>query len=166
MYNVFLVRNNQMKIGFSFGRCLGSIVRGEVALADVMCIIARTHMPKQEDVEYVVKEYLHRPGYLAGLDQAECLRVGVELWKTGRIIEPRSNGIHAMQVPQEYIWMDLYPTEADLHSDSVKEAWNSYRMLIQLTEQLPETNDNVLKHGERLVDERPIDPAILNALIM
>ena len=155
-----------MKIGFSFGRCLGSIVRGEVALADVMCIIARTHMPKQEDVEWVVKEYLTRPGYLLGLDEAECLRVGVELWKTGRVIEPRSNGIYAMSVPKEYIWMDLYPTEAEVKSDGVKEAWNAYRMMILLTEQLPETNDNVLKHGERLVDERPIDPMLLNALIM
>ena len=155
-----------MKIGFSFGRCLASIVRGEVNINDVMCIIARTHMPKQEDVEYVVKEYLHRPGYLAGLGEAECLRVGVELWQTGRIIEPRSNGIYAMSVPQEYIWMDLYPTEADVRSDGVKEAWNAYRMLIQLTEQLPEQNDNAVKHSERLVDEKPIDPAILSALIV
>ena len=155
-----------MKIGFSFGRCLASIVRGEVNINDVMCIIARTHMPKQEDVEYVVKEYLHRPGYLAGLGEAECLRVGVELWQTGRIIEPRSNGIYAMSVPQEYIWMDLYPTEADVKSDGVKEAWNAYRMLIQLTEQLPEQNDNAVKHSERLVDEKPIDPNIINAMIV
>jgi len=155
-----------MKIGFSFGRCLASIVRGEVAINDVMCIIARTHMPKQEDVEYVIKEYSHRHGYLLGLDLEECLRIGVELWRTGRVIEPRSNGIHAMQVPQEYIWMDLYPTEADIKSDGVKEAWNAYRMLIQLTEQLPEQNDNAVKHSERLVDEKPIDPAILSALIV
>jgi hypothetical protein len=155
-----------MKIGFSFGRCLASIVRGEVAIDDVMCIIARTYMPEQEDVEYVVKEYLQSPRYLAGLDRAECLRVGVELWQTGRVIEPRSNGIRAMQVPQEYIWMDLYPTEAELKSDGVKEAWSSYRMLIQLTEQLPESNDQVLKHGERLVNEKPIDPDLINAMIM
>jgi len=155
-----------MKIGFSFGRCLASIVRGEVNINDVMCIIARTHMPEQKDVEYVVKEYLHRPGDLAGLGEAECLRVGVELWQTGRIIEPRSNGIYAMSVPQEYIWMDLYPTEADVKSDGVKEAWNAYRMLIQLTEQLPEQNDNAIKHSNRLVNEEPIDPAILSALIV
>jgi hypothetical protein len=155
-----------MKIGFSFGRCLASIVKGEVDIKDVICIIARTHMPKHEDVEYVVKEYLTRPGYLLGLDQAECLRIGVELWQTGRVIEPRSNGIYAMSVPQEYIWMDLYPTEADIKSDGVKEAWNAYRVLIQLTEQLPEQNDNAVKHSERLVEEKPIDPAILSALIV
>jgi hypothetical protein len=155
-----------MKIGFSFGRCLGSIVRGEVAINDVMCIIARTHMPKQEDVEWVIGEYMTRPDYLDGLDKVECLRVGVELWRTGRVIEPRSNGIFAMQVPQEYIWMDLYPTEAEVKSDGVKEAWNAYRTMILLTEQLPESNDQVLKHGDRLVDERPIDPDLINAMIL
>jgi hypothetical protein len=123
-------------------------------------------MPKQEDVEYVVKDYLTRPAYLKGLDPDECLRLGVELWRTGRVIEPRSNGIHAMSVPQEYIWMDLYPTEADVRSDGVKEAWNAYRMLIQLTEQLPEQNDNAIRHSERIIDEKPIDPAIINAMII
>jgi hypothetical protein len=155
-----------MKIGFSFGRCLASIVKGEVNIDDVMCIIARTKMPQQEDVEWVIKEYLTRPEYLMGLDQDECLRLGVELWRTGRVIEPRSNGIHAMSVPQEYIWMDLYPTEADVRSDGVKEAWNAYRMLIQLTEQLPEQNDNAIRHSERVVDQKPIDPAIINAMII
>ena len=154
-----------MKIGFSFGRCLSSIVKGEVAIDDVMCIIARTHMPKQEDVEYVVKEYMHRPGYLQGLDQTECLRLGVELWRTGRIIEPRSNGIYAMQVPKEYVWMDLYPTEADTKNEGVKKAWNAYRTMILLTEQLPEANDNVIKNSERLDEQKPIDPILLNALI-
>ena len=154
-----------MKIGFSFGRCLSSIVKGEVAIDDVMCIIARTHMPKQEDVEYVVKEYMHRPGYLQGLDQTECLRLGVELWRTGRIIEPRSNGIYAMQVPKEYVWMDLYPTEADTKNEGVKKAWNAYRTMILLTEQIPEANDDVIKN-KRLDDQKPIDPILLNALIM
>lgn len=154
-----------MKIGFSFGRCLASIVRGEVAIEDVMCIIARTHMPTQEDVEWVIKEYMTRPDYLLRLDEAECLRVGVELWRTGRVIEPRSNGIHAMQVPKEYVWMDLYPTEANLKNEGVKKAWNAYRMLINLTEQLPELDPSAVKHSERLVEQKPIDPALLRALI-
>ncbi len=145
---------------------MASVVKGEVNIDDVMCIIARTKMPQQEDVEWVIKEYQTRPAYLKGLDPAECLRLGVELWRTGRVIEPRSNGIYAMSVPQEYIWMDLYPTEADVRSDGVKEAWNAYRMLIQLTEQLPEQNDNAIRHSERIIDEKPIDPAIINAMIV
>jgi hypothetical protein len=145
-----------MKIGFSFGRCLGSIVRGDVALEDVLVIIARTQMPNEDAVKWVVDEYMHRPGYLWGLDQAECERVGIELFKSGRILEPRANGIRAgMQVPSEYIWMDLFPTAAEgVASDAVKMAWEHYRMLITLTEQLPEEGFTP-SHGEKV---EPLTP--------
>lgn len=154
-----------MKIGFSFGQCVASIVRGEVAVEDVLCIIARTHMRDAEGVKLVIDEYLHMPSRLFGLDPDTCHSVGQELWASGRILEPRANGIYAMQVPQEFIWMDLYPTEAEVKSDSVKAAWAAYRMLISLTEQLPEPNANAVKHGERVVEQKPIDPEILRALI-
>jgi hypothetical protein len=55
-----------MKIGFSFGRCLGSIVRGEVAFDDVLCLIARTRMETEAQVRGVVEVYMHRHGYLTG----------------------------------------------------------------------------------------------------
>ena len=129
-----------MKIGFSFGRCLGSIVRGEVALDDVLVIIARTHMPQEEHVRGVVAEYMNRRGYLQGLDQTECERVGLDLFNTGRILEPRANNIGAgRSVPRDYIWMDLFPTAPHgVQSVAVKQAWEHYRLLITLTEQLPE----------------------------
>ena len=160
-----------MKIGFSFGRCLKDLVNGTVKLEDVMCIIARTHMITEEHVKNVIKEYTYRRDYLMGLDPAECERIGLELWKSGKILEPRANGISASSVPRDYIWMDLYPTEADVTSDGVKEAWETYRLMIALTEQLPEPNEQVYHHSEKyLSDNGPvnldeIDPAILAALI-
>ena len=155
-----------MKIGFSFGRCLASIVRGEVAVEDVLCIVARTHMRDAEGVAMVIDEYLHVPGRLYGLDADACHRKGLELWQTGKILEPRANGTSVMSVPSEYIWMDLYPTEADVQSDSVKEAWNTYRMLIALTEQLPEPNDHVVTHTKLNIEKKDIDPQIVNLLIV
>jgi hypothetical protein len=145
-----------MKIGFSFGRCVRSIVRGEVALEDVLVIIARTRMLDEDAVKWVIDEYMHRHGYLQGLDQAECERVGLELFKSGRILEPRANGISAgMQVPRDYVWMDLFPTAAEgVASDAVKIAWEHYRMLITLTEQLPEEGF-VPSHGEKV---EPLTP--------
>ena len=160
-----------MKIGFSFGRCLKDLVNGTVKLEDVMCIIARTHMITEEHVKNVIKEYTYRRDYLYGLDPAECERIGLELWKSGKILEPRANGISASSVPRDYIWMDLYPTEADITNDGVKEAWDAYRLMITLTEQLPEPNEQVYHHSEKyLSDNGPInlddiDPAILAALI-
>jgi hypothetical protein len=160
-----------MKIGFSFGRCLKDLVNGTVKLEDVMCIIARTHMITEEHVKNVITEYTYRRDYLMGLDPAECERIGLKLWKSGKILEPRANGISASSVPRDYIWMDLYPTEADVTSDGVKEAWETYRLMIALTEQLPEPNEQVYHHSEKyLSDNGPInlddiDPAILAALI-
>lgn len=160
-----------MKIGFSFGRCLKDLVNGTVKLEDVMCIIARTHMITEEHVKNVIKEYTYRRDYLMGLDPAECERIGLELWKSGKVLEPRANGISASSVPRDYIWMDLYPTEADVASDGVKEAWEAYRLMIALTEQLPEPNEQVYHHSEKFVSDNgpvnldEIDPAILAALI-
>ena len=160
-----------MKIGFSFGRCLRDIVKGTVKLEDVMCVIARTHMMTEDHVKYIIAEYINRRDYLYGLDPAECERIGLELWKSGKVLEPRANGISASSVPRDYIWMDLYPTEADVTSDGVKEAWEAYRLMIALTEQLPEPNEQVYHHSEKFVSDNgpvnldEIDPAILAALI-
>lgn len=150
-----------MKIGFSFGRCLGSIVRGEIALEDVLVIIARTRMETEAHVRGVVAEYMHRRGYLMGLDQAECERVGINLFNTGRILEPRANNVGAgMSVPRDYIWMDLSPTAPHgVQSEAVKLAWDHYRLLITLTEQLPEEGF-VPEHGVKAV---PLSPEELEA---
>lgn len=144
-----------MKIGFSFGRCLGSIVRGEVAFDDVLCIIARTRMDTEDHVKGVVHEYMHRPGYLYGLEYHACEEIGLRLFNSGKILEPRANHITPMRVPADYIWMDLFPTAPEgVTSEAVKNAWDHYRMLILMTEQLPEEG-YVPEHSERLAPVTP-----------
>jgi len=138
-----------MKIGFSFGRCVRSIVLGEVDINDVLCIIARTYMPNEHDVVHVIEHYMLEPRYLGGLDEDRCQEVGLTLWKTGRVIEPRQNGIHVMSAPSDCIWMDLYPTVVGSENASVKAAWESYRMLINLAEQVPEPDESRLRSMEK-----------------
>lgn len=138
-----------MKIGFSFGRCVRSIVLGEVDINDVLCIIARTYMPNERDVGPVIDEYLSRHRYLAGLDPDRCHAVGLELWKSGRVVEPRQNGIHVMSAPLDCVWMDLYPTVVGSGNASVRAAWESYRMLINLAEQVPEPDETWLRNMEK-----------------
>lgn len=141
-----------MKIGFSFGRCVRDIVQGKIIMDDVLCIIARTYMPSVEDVKKVIHAYAHEPSYLMGLDQDACEAVGVELFLSGKIIEPRANGIRVLKVPRDYIWMDLYPTVVDVHNAGVSAAWESYRMMIELAEQVPEAADQqeVFRHSHKL----------------
>lgn len=138
-----------MKIGFSFGRCVGSIVKGEVDINDVMLIVARTYIESEDAVDHVIQHYQYTPGYLMGLDIDKCLEVGLELWRSGKLIQPRANGVRVLQVPTDYIWMDLFPTTV-ANSDAVKIAWNTYRFLLGLTEQLPDPDGEVLlQHGSK-----------------
>jgi hypothetical protein len=159
-----------LKIGFSFGRCLRDIVKGEVVFDDVLCIIARTRMETEEHVRGVVSEYMHRRGYLLGLDQDTCEQIGLQLFSSGKILEPRANGINPMSVPRDYVWMDLFPTVPNAASDAVQQAWEGYRLLITLTEQLPE-DDFVPQHSEKILDtkttnELQAEDAQIHALIM
>lgn len=135
-----------MKIGFSFGRCVRDIVDGVIDINDVLLIVGRTRMPSREDCEWVINEYLHTH-YLRGRDPARCLEVGLALYDTCRIIEPRGViGGSAMQVPNDCVWMDLFPTVVDNENEAVRVAWEQYRMLIGLSSALPEIDEEVLKN--------------------
>lgn len=141
-----------MKIGFSFGRCVASIVRGEVNIDDVLCIIARTHMPSAAAVKAVIQSYLYEPSYLMGLDANTCEAVGLELFISGKVLEPRANGIGVIKVPRDYVWMDLYPTVADTQNAGVRAAWENYRMMIELAEHVPDGDyqQEVYQHSPKM----------------
>jgi hypothetical protein len=145
-----------MKIGFSFGRCVRDIVLGKVKIDDVLLIVGRTCMPDEQDCKWVINEYMSRRAYLGGLDQARCMEVGLELYRSRRIIEPRGVGAHAFQAPAECVWMDLFPTTVeDEPNESVTAAWEQYRMLIGLTSQLPEVDEESLMHRKLQQAEAP-----------
>jgi len=147
-----------MKIGFSFGRCVRDIVNGIVDIDDVMCVIARTYMVDESHVRQVISEYQKYRDYLQGLDPDRCQEVGLELFRSGRVLEPRANGISVMKVPKEFVWMDLYPTVVETKNEGVKDAWNAYRTLIGLSEQLPEHGeDAVYQHGEKQITKPMTD---------
>lgn len=135
-----------MKIGFSFGRCVRDIVDGVINIDDVLLIVGRTHMPEREHCEQVVREYLNTH-YLRGRDPEQCLQVALALYDTGRVIEPRGQKMHARSVPEDHVWMDLYPT-APVDNAAIADAWQKYRMLLTLTqdpkEQIPEIQEEYL----------------------
>jgi hypothetical protein len=110
-------------------------------------------------VEWVIDEYLDRPEYLYGLDRNACLEMGLRLFREGKILEPRANGIGAMSVPRDYIWMDMFPTKV-AESSTVRAAWDQYRMLLNLTELVPEANSQVTT----LHKATPLTPAELAEL--
>lgn len=126
-----------MKIGFSFGRCIRDIARGEVDIEDVLVIIARTRMTNLESVEKVIAEYMFRDDYLYGLDEALCQSIGAQLFESGRVHQARlgSNNFWGMGEAKN-VWADVVPTT--YMNEQVKEAWNHYRFLLNMTSTLPE----------------------------
>jgi hypothetical protein len=122
-----------MKIGFSFGRCIRDIVQGGVGVDDVAFIIAATNIHDTEQLARVIQEYGYRADYLSGLDIAECHRVALLLWDSNRILQPRREGMHRHMQPEGAIWVDIFPT-AVTENQSVKTAWDSYRFMLHMVE--------------------------------
>jgi hypothetical protein len=123
-----------MKIGFSLGRCVRDIVKGNVGIDDVAFIIAATSIYDEPQLANIIEQYMYRDDdYLYGLDEEQCQAVALELWKTNRVLQPRRQGLHRHRQPENSVWVDMYPT---LNSDneSVKKAWDAYRFMLHMVE--------------------------------
>lgn len=126
-----------MKVGFSFGRCIRDILDEKVSLDDVAWIIASTAMRDEQTVIHVIEDYTYRSDYLSGYDLEKCKEVGLELYNSGRILQPRLQGVHRHKVPAGAIWADLFPTNL-ANSNAAKSAWDNYRFMLHMTNSVPE----------------------------
>ena len=120
-----------MKIGFSFGRCVRDIVKGDIDIDDVAFIIGATAIREEEQMLHVIDDYMFRDDYLYGLDEARCKEVAVQLFNTGRLLQPRLQGLHRHKQPESSVWVDMFPTELS-NNDAVKKAWDGYLSLIHI----------------------------------
>ncbi len=133
-----------MKIGFSLGRCVRDIVQGKVSEDDVAFIIGATCIREKEQLDPVIEDYLFRDEYLYGLDEAECKRVAHSLWDSNKLIQPRCEGMHRHKQPASSIWVDIFPTELS-ENESVKRAWDAYRFMIHMVENVDTEATEVFK---------------------
>lgn len=126
-----------MKIGFSFGRCIRDIVKGEVAYDDVAWIISGTAIKDADGAKFVIEDYMHRQDYLWGLDEEKCMAIGMQLYEEGKVFQPRLQGIRAFRIPEGALWADMFPTNM-ANNHSAKSAWEAYRFMLHMTVQVPE----------------------------
>ena len=122
-----------MKIGFSLGRCIRDIVRGDINIDDVAFIIAATNIHSEEQLVQVVDSYLYRDDYLYMLDETECQQVALDLWNSNRILQPRRQGMHRHMQPENAVWVDMFPT-VNSSNEAVKKSWDAYRFMLHMTE--------------------------------
>ena len=126
-----------MKVGFSLGRCIGDIVRDTVKYNDVAFIISGTALRDEEAIKMCIDEYIWRPGYLDGLDHDQCTQVALDLYRDGKVFQPRLQNIRAFRIPDGAVWADLFPTNIS-DSEAVKKAWENYRFMLHMTTQVHE----------------------------
>jgi hypothetical protein len=134
-----------MKIGFSFGRCIRDIVTGVVDIEDVLVIVAATRIESREQLAPVVAEYMYRNGYLMGLDENACLDTAQSLWDQGKLHQPRNFNAQPYHASEKDIWADVLPTTVS-DNESVQEAWNAYRVLLNLAETVS-SSDHLSQHS-------------------
>lgn len=133
-----------MKIGFSLGRCVRDIVNGEVSIDDVAFLITATYIKTEDHLDNVIYTYMGEPGYLLGLDYNKCKEVAHLLWDSNRILQPRAQGMHRHAQPENSIWVDMFPTELS-SNESVKKAWDAYRFMLHMTENVDREAIEVFK---------------------
>lgn len=122
-----------MKIGFSLGRCIRDIVNGDISIDDVAFIITATNIRERIHIESVMIYYETSPEYLYGLDHERCMEVAYKLWDSNKLIQPRRQGLHRHQQPENSVWVDMFPTVLS-KKESVKKAWDNYRCMVHMIE--------------------------------
>jgi hypothetical protein len=133
-----------MKIGFSLGRCIRDIVNEKVSIDDVAFIIASTHITTRDRLSDVILTYTAEPTYLHGCDYDQCMVIAEALWDTNRLLQPRRQGLHRHAQPENAVWVDMFPTMLS-ENQSVKTAWDAYRFMLHMTENVDNEAVEVFK---------------------
>ena len=124
-----------MKIGFSLGKCVRDIVNGSVSFVDVVVIVTRPNLSKEEHFDQPRRAHGYGRSYWGGLDVDECWKISLDLFRAGKLHQPRQYGAqYHSPVAADFVWMDLAPT-INSANPMVADAWAKYQMLAKLSAQ-------------------------------
>ena len=134
-----------MYIGTSLGRCLRSILLGEVSEDDVLLIITRTMTPDLEGFLVIVKQYYDEGNYtsrnpyeydLSIKPWEEVKALATLLYSSGKIHQPRNFASLGEQFIHpdlsNDIWVEVSPKNRN-STPAVVEAYEKYKVLDALT---------------------------------
>ena len=134
-----------MYIGTSLGRCVKSIMAGEVSVDEVLFIVTRTDCPDYARFNKVLETYYndgnpyatHSGGYdLTEYSLEEVLSVGSYLWHEGKIHQPRTYGANIGYTHPDLgdnLWIEVLPPRK-MNIPAVKNTWEQLKMLVSLTQ--------------------------------
>jgi hypothetical protein len=135
-----------MYVGTSLGKCLRSILMGEVSEQDVLLIITRTRSIDIEKFLWVVKQYYEEGNYTAQDAQAydiavkpwnEIEELATQLYESGKIHQPRNFSRLGSQFIHPGLsrdtWIEVSPKSRNT-TPAVVQAYEQYKLLDSLTQ--------------------------------
>ena len=135
-----------MYVGTSLGRCLRSLLIGEVSEAEVLIIITRTASQNLEQFISVVKTYYEEGNFSVNSPELYDLTVktwdeveelATALYKSGKIHQPRNFvGLGGRFLHTELsndIWVEVTPKSRNT-TPAVMQAYEQYKLLDSLTQ--------------------------------
>jgi hypothetical protein len=132
-----------MKIGTSLGKCVKSILAGEVKEEEVLFIVSNTKCPDLDTLQKVIEQYYYdyhnarsarEQAYnMSEYSLADACAVAQRLFESGKLHQPRvvAIGIYGNAHQLQDTWYDIVPSPVT-DNESVREAWNHYTMIKQL----------------------------------
>lgn len=135
-----------MYVGTSLGRCLRSLLIGEVSEAEVLIIITRTSSQNLEQFISVVKTYYEEGNFSVNSPELYDLTVktwdeveelATALYKSGKIHQPRNfvdlGGRFLHPELSNDIWVEVTPKSRNT-TPAVMQAYEQYKLLDSLTQ--------------------------------
>ena len=128
-----------MKIGTSLGKCVKSLLDGDVAFDDVLFIVSNTRGPDEVKLREIMTEYWYGyhsdPAYnLSAYTEQEVQDMAVRLFNEGKLFQPRLHikdlwgNAHGLKDT----WYDVVPSLGS--SEAAKNAWDAYVMMSKLSQ--------------------------------
>jgi hypothetical protein len=131
-----------MLIGTSFGRCMNSIIKGEVSERDVLFIVTGTMCPDKKEFLAVAETYFNNGNrsvfrteeyVVRGITREEYMTLANHLYDAGKIHQPRNFAYgHGLVGGFHETWLQVIPTNENT-TPAVVDAWEKYKMLDSLT---------------------------------
>jgi hypothetical protein len=125
-------------IGTSLGRCLRSILLGEVSSSQVFLISTGTWSETKEQYLDIVKQYhqdsYHESDYDLSLWRwEEVEELAVILWNSGKIHQPRNFGASPLFSSWSEVWFEIIPPHL-LAEPAAKDLWEKLKVIARLYE--------------------------------
>jgi hypothetical protein len=134
-----------MKIGLSYSRCVKDIVDGKVDIDDVLVLISRTDFNPRDNAQWQEVWQGYGGGQTFGSpfsnpewidytaeDEDRFRSVSIELWKSGKLHQPRRFG--ARVIRRSEIWLETVLPSSELDSNpTAKHAWDHFQTVAGLT---------------------------------